>query len=49
LLAFLTPIVGAAAAVLLSVVHRLMSALVDLAVFALAATLFTRKELKRAS
>ncbi|NCN84856.1 MAG: hypothetical protein GW800_06200 [Sphingomonadales bacterium] len=44
LLTLLTPIVGAAAAVMLSIVHRLMSAIVDLTVSALAATLLLNKE-----
>jgi len=44
LLALLTPIVGAAVAVMLPIVHRLMSALVDFAVSALAATFFVKKE-----
>ena len=49
LLALLTPIVGAAAAVMLSLVHRLMSAMVDLAVSALAATLLLDREAIHAS
>ncbi len=43
LLALLTPIVGAATAIMLSLVHRLMSALVDVAVSALAAALLAKK------
>ncbi|MEJ6594525.1 lysylphosphatidylglycerol synthase domain-containing protein [Parasphingorhabdus sp.] len=44
LLALLTPIMGAAAAVMLSIVHRLMSAIVDLTVSALAVALLLNKE-----
>lgn len=49
LLGLLTPIVGAAAAVMLSLVHRSMSATIDLTVSALAATLLLDKEAIHAS
>ncbi len=49
LLALLTPIIGVAAAVLLSLFHRLLSAMVDLIVAGLATTFFLKKEPDHAS
>ncbi len=49
LLAFLTPIIGAAAAVILSLFHRLLSALVDLIVSGLAAFILLKKDQNHAS
>lgn len=49
LLALLTPIIGTATAVMLSLVHRLMSAMIDLMVSALAATLLHNKDTIHAS